>query len=107
MHIPSLTQHVDSEAACLLYWNISSLQTFFDDSTLLTDHINELNVVSSLIGSIVSTVLHPPVKLAYQSDSDAYDSELTPPGIWRKYHRVDFEPDSWIFRVRIRVYHSA
>ncbi|KAF8509294.1 hypothetical protein BU17DRAFT_99068 [Hysterangium stoloniferum] len=56
-HIASLTLHIELGTSLSLYQRIHSLQTFFDDSTLLTDHINQLNVVSSLIGPIVRLIL--------------------------------------------------
>ncbi|KAF8513499.1 hypothetical protein BU17DRAFT_95374 [Hysterangium stoloniferum] len=57
MHIASLTLHLDFDALDSLYESIDSLETFFDDSTLLTDHVNELKVLSSLVGPIVRLTL--------------------------------------------------
>ncbi|KAF8507413.1 hypothetical protein BU17DRAFT_100511 [Hysterangium stoloniferum] len=56
-HIPSLTLIMDMDTAYSLWQVISDLQTFFGNSTLHTHHIKQLNVVHSLIESLLRLIL--------------------------------------------------
>jgi hypothetical protein len=100
MDIASLTRHIDSDTSHSLSGDILAVQNFFSNETLRADHINQLNVVSSLIGPILRYVY-------LQSDSDAKKPKSEPLVVWRTNNLDYTEADSWIFRPRIRVYHSA
>ncbi|KAF8522776.1 hypothetical protein BU17DRAFT_64232 [Hysterangium stoloniferum] len=65
------------------------------DSTLLTYHIKQLNVVSSLIGPIVSALSHPPMTLSYQPDPDTDASKLGSPSVWGRNNGVDSKADGF------------
>jgi hypothetical protein len=106
MHIASLTHHFDLDTSYSLSGDTLAVEIFFYNNTLRTDHINQLNVVFSLIDPILryvysvvpsSIVSHPPMKPSYQSDSDAKKPKSGPLVVWRTNNCGYTEPDSWIF----------
>jgi hypothetical protein len=71
MNIASLTSHLNLDASYSLFSDTFAMEVFFSNDTLRTDHINQLDVVFSLIGPILryvysvlpsSIVSHPPMK---------------------------------------------
>ncbi|KAF8514110.1 hypothetical protein BU17DRAFT_68527 [Hysterangium stoloniferum] len=66
-----------------LWTDMWAVQNFFDECMLLTDHINQLNVVSSLIEPLIRIVSDIPMTLSCQSDSDANGSKLAPVVVWQ------------------------
>jgi len=57
MNLASLTLHIDIDTPFALFDDISALELFFDEDMLLTDHMNQLNVVSSLIEPFLRLIL--------------------------------------------------
>jgi pyruvate/2-oxoglutarate dehydrogenase complex dihydrolipoamide dehydrogenase (E3) component len=73
MNVASLTRPIEVDVPSSLFNNVYAVGDFFDNNTLLADHINQLKVVASLIGPLLryvsnvfpsSIVSHPTMRFS-------------------------------------------